>query len=95
MHGRREGEGGVGKSEMGPVMSDSNRGANPAESNDLAKEHGRIGALALLFDDVSQPVAVGRPELVGRLALPRDCLSQPRSRLLGHVAASTIVAHSL
>ena len=51
-----------------PVMSDKDRGANKHESNELAKKHGLIGALGLLFEDVPQLVAVGRLELVDRPA---------------------------
>lgn len=51
-----------------PVMSDKDRGTNKHESNELAKKHGTIGALALLFEDVPQLIAVGRLEFVDRPA---------------------------
>eukprot|EP01043_Picozoa_sp_COSAG02_P044428 COSAG02_NODE_3967_length_5975_cov_20.818244_2_plen_399_part_00 len=51
-----------------PKMSDKDRGSNKHEANELAKKHGRIGALGLLFEDVPQLVAVAHLELVDRPA---------------------------
>jgi hypothetical protein len=59
---------GDGPKTADPVMSDKDRGANKHESNQLAKKHGMIGVLGLLFEDVPQLVAVGRLELVDRPA---------------------------